>query len=197
MRLFVALDLEETIRERIQHFVEQMRPLAPKVRWITAESLHITLKFIGEQPDIKVKEIETALEKIAGASFPLSIRGCGFFPTAKAARVFWAGVEAGAELRCLASDVELALEPLGIEREKRDFNPHLTLARTSGRSGAPSRQRDDKPNRAFAQVQEHLSQATAPEFGTMVAREFFLYRSQLSSQGSRYSKLARFSLSQA
>lgn len=197
MRLFVALDLEETIRERIQHFIEQMRALAPGVRWVGTESLHITLKFIGEQPDAKVKEIETALAKITGARFSLSVRGCGFFPAAKAARIFWAGIEARPELTQLSSDVERAVEPLGIPREKRNFSPHLTLARMSGGSGAPGRQRGDKPNRAFAQVQEHLNQASVPEFGTMVAQEFFLYRSQLSSQGSKYSKLARFPLSKA
>lgn len=194
MRLFVALDLAEDIRERISRFIEELRPLAPAVRWVSAESLHVTLKFIGEVPDASVSEVEAALGRISSAEFNVAFRGCGFFPTAKSARVFWAGIEAGPELGQLAADVELALEPLGIEREKRGFNPHLTLARLGGGSGAPGRLRDDQPNRNFATVQKHLAEMAAPEFGSMTAREFFLYRSQLSPQGSRYSKLARFPL---
>ena len=194
MRLFVALDLAEEIRERIDQFIEQMRPLAPAVRWVSAESLHVTLKFIGELPDGKVKEVETALAQVSGAGFPVSFRDCGFFPSAKSARVFWVGIEAGPQLGKLAADIESALEPLGIGREKRGFNPHLTLARFKGGSGTPARRHSDKPNSNFLRVQEHLATVTTPKFGMMTAHEFFLYRSQLSNQGSRYSKLARFSL---
>ena len=197
MRLFVALDLGEEIRERIHQVMEQMRPLAPAVRWVSAESLHVTLKFIGEVPDASVNEVETALGQISGTEFNVSFRGCGFFPTAKSARVFWVGIEAGQELGKLAADIELALEPLGIEREKRGFNPHLTLARLAGSSGAPRREREDRPNGNFAAVQKHLAEMAAPEFGTMTASEFFLYRSQLSREGSRYSKLVRFPLGKA
>lgn len=193
MRLFVALDLAEDIRERIGRLIEQIRPLAPAVRWVSAESLHVTLKFIGELPDAKVKEVEIALTQVSGASFPVSFRGGGFFPTAKSARVFWIGIDAGPELGRLASDIESALEPVGIAREKRGFNPHLTLARLKGAAGAPGR-RGDKQNRGFARVQEHLASISTTDFGTMTSQEFFLYRSQLSSQGSRYSKLVRFPL---
>lgn len=194
MRLFVALDVEEQIRERIHQFIEQMRSLTTDVRWVSAESLHVTLKFIGEQPETKVQEIETALEKVSGAAFPVSFRGCGFFPTAKSARVFWVGIETGPELSRLAAEIEQALEPFGVMREKRGFSPHLTLARAGSGSGAPTRQKGDKPHRRFAQVQEHLARTASLEFGAMTAGEFFLYRSQLSSQGSHYSKLARFAL---
>jgi len=194
MRLFVALDLTEEVRERIRRFIEEMRPLAPDVRWVSAEALHVTLKFIGEVPDGKANEMEAALAQVPGASFSIRVHGCGFFPTAKSARVFWIGIEAGPELAKLAADIELAVEPCGIAREKREFNPHLTLARLRGGSGAPARKRGDKPNRNFARVQEQLAKLVRPEFGAMSANEFFLYRSQLSSQGSRYSKLARLPL---
>lgn len=194
MRLFVALDLAEGIRERIRQFIEKMRPLVPDVRWVSAESLHVTLKFIGERPDADMKSVEAALAQVSGPSFPVSFRGCGFFPTAKSARVFWVGIEDGSELGKLAADVETTLEPLGISREKRGFNPHLTLARLGEGSGAPGRQRGDRPNRNFAPVQKHMAEIAAPEFGAMIASEFFLYRSQLSREGSRYSKLVRFPL---
>jgi 2'-5' RNA ligase len=195
MRLFVALDLAEEIRERIAHFSDEMRALAPDVRWTKPESLHITLRFIGEQPESKISGIEAALSRISAPSMRISFRDCGFFPAPRSARVFWVGIEAGPALAKLAGDIEEALVTLGIEKEKRAFNPHLTLARTKGASGGPGRQKRDRPNQSFAAVQKRLSEIPAPEFGTMTAREFLLYRSQLSSQGSRYTKITNFALS--
>jgi RNA 2',3'-cyclic 3'-phosphodiesterase len=194
MRLFVALDLRDEIRERIRHFVEEMRELAPSVRWVSPESLHVTLKFIGEKPDAMVKEIGTTLGSVSSSGFRVSFRGCGFFPTAKSARVFWVGIEAEAGLAQLAAKVEGALAGIGVPAEKRAFSPHLTLARAGGSSGAPNWRKGDKANPRFANVQKRLSEIQSPDFGTMSAREFFLYRSQLSSKGARYTKITRFAL---
>jgi RNA 2',3'-cyclic 3'-phosphodiesterase len=193
MRIFVALDLDPEMRVRIARFIEEMRALAPDVRWVSAESLHITLKFIGEKPDQLTPKIEERLRSVLANSFELSFRGCGFFPTPRSARVFWIGIEAAPALAELASAIDSALSSLPIPKEERAFSPHLTLARAG--SGAPSRKRGDKPNQRFSALQEKLAQAAAPDFGTMAAREFFMYRSQLSSQGPRYSKIARFPLS--
>jgi 2'-5' RNA ligase len=195
MRLFVALDIDEAIRERIGGFVGELRTLVPNLRWVSPESLHITLKFIGEQPESKVGVIESALAKVSAPSMRISFRGCGFFPAQKSARVFWIGVEAGAELPQLAKQLEETLTPFGIAKEKRAFSPHLTLARGGSGSAAPGRQQGDKPNQHFVAVQKRLAGMPTPEFGTMTVPEFFLYRSQLSSQGSRYTKIARFGLS--
>src|SRR5262249_53573553 len=94
MRLFVALDLDEEIRQRIQKFIDQVRDSTPNARWVSPESLHITLKFIGEVPDARAKEIESALTSITVALFHITFGRTGFFPSPKAARVFWIGIEA-------------------------------------------------------------------------------------------------------
>lgn len=195
MRLFVALDIEQQIRERIASFVSEMRGLAPAVRWVQPESLHITLKFIGERPDGEVKAIEDVLRTIAARSFQVSFRGAGFFPNEKSARVFWIGIQPDAPIGKLAAHIERSLVPLGIEPEKRAFSPHLTLARAGSGSGAPGRQKGDRPNRSFSALQAKLGAMPAPDFGTMNAAEFFLYRSQLSSRGAQYTKIVRFPLS--
>jgi 2'-5' RNA ligase len=194
MRLFVALDIEEGIRHRIRAFVEDVGKSAPKVRWVNPESLHVTLKFIGEKPDAMVKDIEAGLKSVRCQPFQLAFRGYGFFPTPRAARVFWVGIEAEEGLARLAKDGEESLAGLGIPKEKRAFSPHLTLARASGGSGAPGRMREDSPNRQFLDLQKHLEESAAPDFGGMWAREFFLYRSQVSSKGSIYTKIAQFEL---
>jgi 2'-5' RNA ligase len=197
MRIFVALDLDQAIRERIQKFVEQIHTAAPDARWISEESLHVTLKFIGEQPDDAIAQIEASLRSIQAEAFQVSFRGSGFFPTPRAARVFWIGIEAQDALARLAKAIDAALAKLGIPKEDRAFSPHLTLARTRGGSGAPGRRKDDKLNHQFAKLQKFLATHLAPDFGTMTAREFFLYRSQLSSKGSQYSKIAQFELQPA
>ena len=192
MRLFVALDLDAVIRERITRFLEGVREFAPDARWVSSRSLHLTLKFIGEQPDRNLEAIERALAELRSPATGLNFHGYGFFPTARSARVFWIGVDADEHLANLAGLVESALEPLGIRPEGRTFSPHLTLAR--GKSAAPQRHGDDRPNRVFQRLQEKLQALSPPEFGTMTAREFFLYQSKLSPAGSQYTQLRRFPL---
>lgn len=194
MRLFVALDIDEVIRERIARFGEGVQGFAPDARWVRPESLHVTLKFIGEQPDGAVAEIRKALAAIKASGTQIHFRGYGFFPTAKSARVFWIGMEGGPELASLASAIDERTATLGIAKEERALSPHLTLARAGGGSGSPRRMKADRPNRVFQRLQEKLAALPAPEFGTMTAREFFLYQSQLSPKGSKYTKLDRFAL---
>lgn len=193
MRLFVALDLEEAIRQRIARFIEGVRGLAPHARWVGAGSLHVTLKFIGEQPSEKMGAIQGALAGVRAEAVALEFRGCGFFPNPKGARVFWVGIQGGEALPTLARSVDRALETMGIPAEAHAYTPHLTLARRSGGSGVPHRHKADRESSHFAKLEEKLPSLPA-EFGTMTAREFFLYQSELSPKGSRYSKIARFGL---
>jgi 2'-5' RNA ligase len=194
MRIFIALDIDDSIRERIARFVEGVTGFAPDARWARPESLHITLKFIGEQPEPAVEQITRSLNTITGSAAEIYFRGYGFFPSVKSARVFWVGMEAGPQLAALAAEIDEQMASLTIQKEGRAFSPHLTLARGAGRSGSPRRHPADAPNRTFERLQEKLAALPTPEFGTMTARDFFLYRSQLSPKGSKYTKLARFNL---
>jgi RNA 2',3'-cyclic 3'-phosphodiesterase len=194
MRLFIALDIDDSIRERITRFMEGVRGFAPDARWVRPESLHVTLKFIGEKPDDSIGEIERALSEIKAPPVEMTFRGYGFFPGAKAARVFWLGLESGPQLANLAKSVDEAMTKLDIPKEDHAFSPHLTLARGGGGSGAPRRQKNDQPNLRFAHLQERLASISTPEFGTMTAREFCLYKSQSAPDGSKYTKLMHFGL---
>jgi RNA 2',3'-cyclic 3'-phosphodiesterase len=194
MRIFVALDIDDSVRARIARFLDGVRGFAPDARWVRPESLHVTLKFIGEKSEEEIEKIESVLETIEAGAFDMSIRGYGFFPGARAPRVFWIGIEGGAKLTSLAAAVDERLARLDIPKEEHDFNAHLTLARRAGRSGSPRREKSDSPNRSFERLQEKLAVLPTPEFGTITSREFFLYRSELSPSGSQYTKLARFAL---
>jgi 2'-5' RNA ligase len=207
MRIFVALDLTHEIRQRLERFMEGVENFAPEARWVRPESLHVTLKFIGEKNLESVETIKQALTSIRANPIELNFRGYGFFPTPKAPRVFWAGIEVGPELAALAKQIDEATATVGVAREDHPYSPHLTLARAGSAgagsrrsaksavgSGAPQWQKSDGSNQRFAKLQEKLGSLPAPEFGTMTAREFFLYESQLLRGGSRYTKIGQFAL---
>jgi RNA 2',3'-cyclic 3'-phosphodiesterase len=195
MRVFIALDIGEEIRKHIVQFLEHIRGFAPEARWTKPESLHVTLKFIGERPAEVVEEIKQGLSSVQGEKIELNSRGFGWFPTAKSARVFWAGVESGPRLETLARSVEDVTNAMGIPQEEYPFSPHLTLARRAGGSGSPRWRKGDRPHEGFQRLHDKLAASPVPEFGRMTAHEFYLYESQLSRDGARYNKIARFALS--
>ena len=116
MRLFVALDITDDVRARIQRFIEGVSGFAPDARWVSPESLHLTLKFIGEKSGAFAEDIQQALSTVKSEPLEITFRGHGFFPGPKHARVFWIGVEAGPQLASVASAVDRALIPVGVAK---------------------------------------------------------------------------------
>ncbi len=196
MRIFIGIDLETVVRTRIERFIDGVQGFAPDARWMPSESLHVTLKFIGEQSPEMVEAITARLQRVESNGFEIRFGGCGFFPTAQAPRVFWIGIHGGPQLSELAGNVDAAVGELGIPFEDRPYSPHLTLARGGAgrRSGSPKPVKGDGPNAIFAELQKRLNKLAETEFGTMMVREIVLYHSQLSPKGSTYAKLQRFQL---
>jgi 2'-5' RNA ligase len=194
MRIFVGIDVDPDVRARIERFIEAVQGFAPEARWVRSDSLHITLKFIGEQAAERVEAISAGLRKIERSTFEIRLGAYGFFPTAKAPRVFWIGIQAGPQMAELADTIDQGTAELGIPREDRPYSPHLTLARARGGSGSPKWRRDDKPNTVFRMLEERLAAMGDLDFGTMMAREFVLYQSKLAPAGSKYSTLQRLPL---
>jgi RNA 2',3'-cyclic 3'-phosphodiesterase len=194
MRVFVALDIDDAIRARLEKFLDGVRNFTSEARWVRPESMHVTLKFIGEKPAEVVEEIKRALSAIRAGAIEISFRGYGFFPTSKSPRVFWIGIAAGPELGALAKSVDETTASLGVPQEEHGFSPHLTLARRG--SGAPHLRKGDGvgASQVFQRLQEKLAAMPELDFGTMAAREFFLYQSQLMRGGARYTKIGHFGL---
>ena len=189
MRLFFALDIEAPIRRKLNEYVDSLRRV-PGVRFMPAESYHVTLKFLGEVKD--VEPVKEAAARVQAARFELSFREVGFFPNARAPRVFWAGIHADERLSELASKLDESLSAAGFAREERPFRPHLTLARSG--SGDPRPRRDEQPVAGFRALVYVVEKNPRPEFGTMTASEFFLYESKLLPRGAQYTKVARYPL---
>lgn len=180
MRLFVALDIPDAIRAALAKLIERLQGTARGARWVRAESVHVTLKFIGEVPEERISAIEEALARVHnGAPVEADFHGMGFFPNERRPRVLWVGVKAPPNLAELAAAVGANLTKLGIEGETRAYAPHLTLARFKSEEGLP-------------RLLDEIRKIGAPEFGTIRTSEFHLFRSELLRGGARYTRLKTF-----
>jgi RNA 2',3'-cyclic 3'-phosphodiesterase len=195
MRLFVALDVPEAVRDALEVLARRFEKIYRGARWVRLTSAHVTLKFIGEVPIERVEDMRLALRQVTSGPVELRFAGLGFFPNARRPRVFWAGVHGPeshatsgtepqglSELGRLAGAVEAVLEPLGIAHEKREFSPHITLARFGSTDGLDS-------------LRARAGELTNSEFGSALASEFHLYRSVLKRTGAEYTRLDTYRLS--
>ena len=180
MRLFVALEIPEEVRKNLAELIRELRGIAPQEKWVRAENLHVTLKFIGGIAPEKLEPIRCVLLKVHSDSpVKMYFRGLGFFPNEKSPRVFWAGIEASANLKTLAAEIEHRLEKTGIAREQRPFSPHLTLARFESRKLS---------EKLRAAIQENCKQ----EFGAFETKQFHLIESKLKPTGAEYTTVQSF-----
>ncbi|MBL8213683.1 MAG: RNA 2',3'-cyclic phosphodiesterase [Bryobacterales bacterium] len=181
MRLFVGIDIPEDITTKLGALITELRPAA-KLRWSPPANFHITTKFIGEWPDERLDEMKAALAAVSAPVFPITVRGLGWFPNPHHPRIFWAATKAGPELPALASATETAVATLGIEKEKRAYSPHLTLARI------------DEPVDLSELRRRIAARPGSDEFGEFQTTAFHLYLSRPGPRGSEYTKLATYAL---
>jgi 2'-5' RNA ligase len=189
MRLFVALEIPKATRETLAALLARIGPTCRGARWSRPEGMHLTLKFIGEVADERAKSICAELGAVCGPSaIEIDFRGAGFFPNARHPRVLWAGVQAGPNLAELAAEIDRRLEPLGIARERREFRPHLTLARFKSEDGLPTLQA------ALAALEKQALSAhgSGLQFGRGSFAEFHLIQSKLRPEGALYTTLDSF-----
>ena len=178
MRLFTGLDLPPDVTANLEQLLDQLRPSA-HIQWSRPANLHITTKFIGEWPEERLDELKRALSALAPRDpIAVHIRRVGFFPNPHSPRVFWCGIEAPG-LDRLAAATDQATAALGIPSEKREFSPHLTLARIKERLN-------------LQPLREAITALPSLDFGRFTADRFFLYLSRLHPTGSVYTKLAEF-----
>jgi RNA 2',3'-cyclic 3'-phosphodiesterase len=180
VRLFIAIELPQTIRSAFASLLKELRAIAPQVKWVRAGNLHVTLKFLGETESAKLAALLNVLSTIRSPEpVHLKFRGLGFFPHEKRPRMFWAGMEASANLKTLAADIDQAVHRLGFPLEERPFTPHLTLARF---------QPPGIPPKLLQAIQEKSAQA----FGSLRTGEIHLIESKLKPIGAEYTTVQSF-----
>ncbi len=185
MRLFVAVNLSLEVRAAIRSALDDFPVQNPPWRWVSSDNWHLTLKFLGDVEPARVGALSGALSDVAGRhhAFDLMVGGFGGFPNLRQPRVLFYNVERGAaELERLAGDVDAAVEKaIGLERERRRFHAHATVARV----------KDPLPASIAAQL------ASVPALTAAVARvsSFALLESRLARTGATYSVVKEFALS--
>ena len=184
MRTFIAIEIPEPLKLSLDRSLEEIRSVIRDglIRWVRLESMHLTLKFLGE---IELEQIHTSqevLDQVAKkfSSFSLEIAGFGCFPNLSRPRVVWVGFNSeGGDLLRLQSELASRLETIGFEPEQRRYHPHLTLGRVrKGLSGS-----DMKQLSGWAQ------EAQIGTVGSFEVDAISLIRSVLQPDGAVYSNL--------
>ncbi|WP_265582245.1 RNA 2',3'-cyclic phosphodiesterase [Methanofollis aquaemaris] len=178
VRAFVAIELSEEIKEGLRDAQVHLGDCNARLKMVDPTLAHITLKFLGEVEPERIEQVEEALRGVRGAPFTLTVGGVEG-SNRRRPRVVWCTVADGGETARLAAAVEKALEPLGFEREKRQFTPHITLARV----------REFDPS--LLEVIEDLATAKP---GACEVRAIILKKSTLTRTGPIYETLMEVSL---
>ena len=183
IRAFIAVELPPPTRDLLAGVVRQLADRVDGgVRWTRPESLHLTLRFLGDVDVESVPALSEAVSRCAAASrpFEVALGGIGGFQRLRAMRVIWMPVVGGlGPLTELYRSLEGELESLGFARERRQFRPHVTLGRV--REGAPMPQR-----RAVADA---LAAAQPPAAPALPVENVSLIRSVLTPARSEYTRL--------
>lgn len=185
IRTFIAIDLPLAIKDELNSLISKLRHELEdhSIRWVKSDSIHLTLKFIGDIDISSVSNITSAMNQVAARheNFDIRISNLGCFPKPSRPRVIWVGVQEGSgRLSNLQKDIEIVLAELGIEKEGRPYHAHLTLGRVK-----ESRNLED----IFKKFEVgHIQDVSV--------NSFKFIKSELTPTGARYSDLGTFSLHQ-
>jgi 2'-5' RNA ligase len=182
MRLFVAVEFDEAVRDAADRVASELRARLDarvKARWVDADKMHLTVRFIGHVADDRVATVLEALRPpLPIAPFDTALGECGVFPRSGPPRVLWIGLQDGLpSLKAMHDEFNQRLVSLGLAAEDRPFRPHLTLARVK-----------DAPRDASRSMREMVAAVRVPLLRCHVTAAT-VFRSSLSPRGSTYTRL--------
>ena len=179
IRAFIAIELSSEIRQELSFVQSQLKTVNADLKWVRPESIHLTLKFLGNITQEKIGEVKKILDTISQnhKPFEVSLFQIGGFPKLEHPRVIWVGIDKGcSQAESIAKDCEEALSNIGFEKEKRPFSAHLTLGRVRSPKGR----------------NELVSKIKALDFkpsAVTAINKLTLFQSTLTPKGSIYTPL--------
>jgi 2'-5' RNA ligase len=184
VRAFIAIDIGDEIRKKLEGFQRTLKKVTPPVRWVDPRNIHLTLAFLGELPLERITPLKTALDEAFHGldPFVLEAAGSGFFGRPRRPSTLWAGITDCPPLMALQQRTVNALRVAELEFDHKPFSPHLTLGRIKA------------PGHAGTLLQI-LEQAKAERFGHTCIDAVELIQSELKPSGAEYSVLHRVPLS--
>ena len=176
MRTFISVELPDEVKKNVVELISELDDSGANVKWVKAENLHMTLKFLGWVEDKNLdKLIELATKAVAGSgSFKAKFFGVGIFSS----RVVWAGTaEGGGKLCDLAKNLEEVLAKAGFRSEAREFKPHLTIGRVR-----------IKDKKGIDKLIKKIESNKNAEFGEALVDRIYIMKSTLTRAGPIYEK---------
>jgi 2'-5' RNA ligase len=187
VRAFIAIELPAEIKRSLGELENRFKSRNYRAKWVTAESIHLTLKFLGGISVDSISDVTHVIEKAAAGTpcFRLAVSGLGVFPNLQRVQIVWAGVTGELdELSRLQKRIDAGLESLRFIPESRPFTAHLTIARIRDEASPTERQ-------SIGQ----LVAKTGFEGGEFNVESVSLMKSQLTREGPIYSRLASIAIS--
>jgi RNA 2',3'-cyclic 3'-phosphodiesterase len=184
IRSFLAIELPEAIRNKIDEIQGDLKSSYADVRWVSPEKIHLTLKFFGNIEEARVESIIKAIENPVRntPAFTVKVRRIGAFPHWKSPRVIWMGlIDEKGILGPFQKELETELEGVGFEREAKAFRPHLTLGRVNSSRGKEG---------LIRKVERYQEE----DFGNFTVERLVLFKSDLRPAGPIYTPLREVSL---
>jgi RNA 2',3'-cyclic 3'-phosphodiesterase len=183
LRAFIAIELPTFLQDSIQSAISSLRAAlgTDLVRWTPARNIHLTLKFLGDVSPANIDILKQMLttESAQYSAFDMHVEGIGSFPTPKRPRILWVGLNAPASLPSIAHSIETASAKLGYPVEERGFSPHLTIGRV----------RQNASTTDLQKIRVMLDGAKVGDLGMAHVEAINLYKSDLQSSGSVYTRL--------
>ena len=187
MRVFIAIDIDQGTRKDLARLQSEMLAKADikksDAKWVNPQTMHLTLKFLGETKDVQAVELCNITKEVAGRhkSFDIEVESVGFFG-GRSARVLWVGAGQDNEnLLQLQEDLEQRLASAGWPPETRKFAGHLTLCRV----------RNSKAGVKLARLTEEYGDY---KLGVMPVDSLGVYQSELRPEGPVYTVLGNYKL---
>jgi len=176
IRAFIAVEIDPPNKQKLSQLISKLKQADADVKWVNENQMHLTLKFLGDIEEKRVPEISAALKSMADntSAFNIHLSEIGAFPNMHKPRVIWIGIDKGVEnLKNLASQ-------LGTQ-EKREFKPHLTLARV-------------KSLKNISQLTKLITETPFQSQGNIPITKLILFQSTLTPKGAIYTALAKLIL---
>lgn len=183
VRSFIAIEIEDgAALAKLIEARDRLTATGADIKPVEDQNIHLTLRFLGEIPLSLVNWICSELKDVEYNKFSMRVKGLGAFPTIQRPRVIWAGVAEGArQVTELHEAVEAILRKRGLEPEREEFIPHITLARVKG-------------SRGINELVKALLAMADSDFGTSPVSKIVVKKSLLTPRGPIYSDICAHEL---
>ncbi len=173
LRLFIAVELDNKVKNKLEETIESLRRTRARVKWVDSSRMHLTLVFLGNTPEEKLDLVKSSIDRSVSreAAFECKVKGLGFFGSPRSPRIVWAGLSGQIDsLRRIRSSVESELTQAGIDFDRKDFRPHLTLGRVKSSKGA-------------RELAAQIEKMEGLELGVLKVNSLVLFESRQGTEG--------------